>query len=100
MPIREAIAKENGIDPKRKVLYRNFHEIGGIVYLTEFSRNDKKVFIILFPNFEKPDFFISQILSDKIFSKLLYELNGVYELFVSKSLKLKYGKLWIEGYHG
>ena len=28
-----------GIDPKRKVLYRNFHEIDGTVYLVEISRN-------------------------------------------------------------
>ena len=59
MPIRDAIAKEQNIDPKRKVLYRNFHDINGIVYLTEFSRNKKSVFLVLFPNFEKPDFFIS-----------------------------------------
>ena len=48
----------HNIDDKRKVMYRNFHEITGVVYLCEISRNDKKVFILLFPNFEKPDIFI------------------------------------------
>ena len=48
----------HNIDEKRKVMYRNFHEITGVVYLCEISRNDKKVFILLFPNFEKPDIFI------------------------------------------
>jgi hypothetical protein len=46
------------IDDKRKVMYRNFHEISGVVYLCEISRNEKKVFVLLFPNFEKPDIFI------------------------------------------
>ena len=48
----------HNIDEKRKVMYRNFHEITGVVYLCEISRNEKKVFILLFPNFEKPDIFI------------------------------------------
>ena len=41
-----------GIDPKRKVLYRNFHSIDGKIYLIEISRNALKVFMLLFPNFE------------------------------------------------
>ena len=56
-----------GSDQKRKVLYRNFHNISGIIYLVEISRTAKKVYIILFPNFEKPDIFIYEALSDKIF---------------------------------
>jgi hypothetical protein len=60
-----------GIDGKRKVMYRNFHDISGMVYLCEISRNDKKVFILLFPNFERSDIFISEFLSEKIFQKLL-----------------------------
>ena len=54
-----------GIDPKRKVLYRNFHEISGTVYLIEISRNALKVFIILFPNFEVPEIYIYEIMQEK-----------------------------------
>jgi hypothetical protein len=45
----------DGIEPTRRVLYRNFHDIDGQVYLVEISRNKKKVFVLLFPNFERPD---------------------------------------------
>ena len=54
-----------GIDPKRKVLYRNFHSIDGTIYLIEISRNALKVFILLFPNFEAPDIFLSEIMAEK-----------------------------------
>lgn len=43
---------EYGILEKRAVLYRNFHEISGKVYLIEISRDKKRVFILLFENFE------------------------------------------------
>lgn len=49
---------ENGIDMTRQVLYRNFHLINEVVYLVEISRNPKKVFILLFPNFERPDEYV------------------------------------------
>ena len=48
----------DGIEPSRKVLYRNFHQIDQQVFLVEISRNKKKVFILLFPNFERPDLYI------------------------------------------
>lgn len=48
----------DGIEPSRKVLYRNFHLVGQQIYLVEISRNQKKVFILLFPNFERPDQYI------------------------------------------
>ena len=54
-----------GIDPKRKVLYRNFHDIHGTVYLVEISRNALKVFILLFPNFEVPEIYLCEILAEK-----------------------------------
>ena len=54
-----------GIDVKRKVLYRNFHDIEGTIYLVEISRNQLKVFILLFPNFEAPDIFISEVMPEK-----------------------------------
>lgn len=56
---------EKGIDMKRHVLYRNFHQIEDTVYLVEISRNPKKVFIILFPNFERPDENVQEVLTDK-----------------------------------
>ena len=56
---------ELGIEPKRKVLYRNFHDIDGIIYLVEISRNNLKVFIILFPNYESPDIFLCEVMADK-----------------------------------
>ena len=56
---------ENGIDMSRQVLYRNFHMINEVVYLVEISRNPKKVFILLFPNFERPDEYIQELLTDK-----------------------------------
>lgn len=51
-----------GIDPKRKVLYRNFHSVDGKIYLVEISRNQHKVFVMLYPNFEVPDIFIHEII--------------------------------------
>ena len=68
-----------GIDPKRKVMYRNFHEISGVVYLCEISKNDRKVFVILFPNFEKPEIFIKECISEKIFHKLLADNTYGYD---------------------
>lgn len=56
---------ELGIELKRQVLYRNFHQIGDQIYLVEISRNPKKVFILLFPNFEKPEEFLSEIMTEK-----------------------------------
>ena len=63
MPLKNGEIR--GIDPKRKVLYRNFHDIGGIVYLIEISRNIHKVFILLFPNFEVPEIYLSEIIAEK-----------------------------------
>jgi len=63
MPIKNH--EQMGIDPKRKVLYRNFHNIDGTIYLVEISRNALKVFFLLFPNFEVPDILISEIMPEK-----------------------------------
>lgn len=83
MPIKN---EQAGIDPSRRVLYRNFHQINDslkkVVYLVEISKNSKKMFIMLFPNFEKPDIFISQILSEKISQKLLSDNLGIFENFI------------------
>jgi hypothetical protein len=56
---------EEGIEPLRQVLYRNFHEIDGQIYLVEISRNAKKIFILLFQNFEMPEMYKSCILAEK-----------------------------------
>lgn len=56
---------ELGIDKKRKVIYRNFHSIDNHIYLVEISKKKMKVFIIIFPNFEKPETFIHYILTEK-----------------------------------
>jgi hypothetical protein len=56
---------ELGVDPTRQVLYRNFHQIDGVVYLVEISRNAKKVFILIFPNFEQPDIYQGCVLAEK-----------------------------------
>ena len=68
----------NGIDVKRKVLYRNFHDVDGKIYLVEISRNTHKVFIILFPNFEVPDIYIFEIMTEKQAQKLLKESSNVF----------------------
>jgi hypothetical protein len=54
-----------GVDPKRKVLYRNFHSIDDVIYLVEISRNALKVFFLLFPNFEAPDIFLCEVMAEK-----------------------------------
>tara|TARA_B100000780_G_C20768720_1_gene305234 strand:- start:215 stop:436 length:222 start_codon:yes stop_codon:yes gene_type:complete len=63
MPLKNH--ESTGIDPKRKVLYRNFHNIDGTIFLVEISRNALKVFIVLYPNFEAPDLFLSEIMAEK-----------------------------------
>lgn len=62
---------EWGIEPKRAVLYRNFHEISGKIYLVEISRNKTKIFILLFENFENPTRHIAEVLLEKIALKLM-----------------------------
>ena len=50
---------ELGINSERKVLYRNFHEVSGMMYLIEISRNKTKFFIVLYENYATPDLFIA-----------------------------------------
>lgn len=93
--------KDPLIDPCRKVLYRNFHEIETkfkIVYLVEISRNKNKFFILLFPNYEQPEMFLNQILSYKIGEKLLSLVNNNLIKFI-KTFDIKFGKLVLENYH-
>lgn len=97
MPLKNY--EEHGIDPKRKVLYRNFHDVDGVIYLVEISRNALKVFILLFPNFEAPDIFLCESMAEKKAQKLMAESNNMFEELVTK-FHVKYGKLQIQGYHG
>lgn len=90
---------ELGIEAKRQVLYRNFHQVGDKIYLVEISRNPKKVFILLFPNFEKPEEFLSESMTEKQAVKLMNENGNIFENFV-KQFYVKFGKLQIDGYHG
>ena len=88
----------SGIDMTRQVLYRNFHMVGETVYLVEISRNPKKVFILLFPNFEQPTEYIQEILSDKQATKLMSDSGNIFENLIA-SFYVKFGKLQIRGFH-
>jgi hypothetical protein len=55
------------------VLYRNFHEISGRIYLVEISRNKTNIFILLFENFENPSKYIVEVLKEKIALKLMQD---------------------------
>ena len=88
-----------GIDMKRQVLYRNFHQVDNQVYLIEISRNAKKVFVVLFPNFERSDEYLSEVLTDKQATKLMSECGNVFENFI-QTFYIKFGKLQIKGFHG
>jgi hypothetical protein len=84
MPIKNN--EFQGIDLKRKLIYRNFHDIDGSVYLVEISKGLYNFYILLFPNFERIDMFIFEILREKIFLKLLTDNNSIYSTFVKESL--------------
>ena len=83
---------EDGIELSRQVLYRNFHQINDVVYLVEISRNSKKVFILLFPNFEQPNEFLKEVLTDKQATRLMSECGNIFENFIA-NFYVKFGKL-------
>jgi hypothetical protein len=89
---------EIGAVPTRKVLYRDFHEIGGLTYLVEISKHKQKVFVHLFKNFEMPRINISQDLPIKVAMKLLKDCNNSFVRFVDL-ICVKYNKIVIKGYH-
>ena len=88
------IKSQTSIDPNRKVLYRNFHPISGKVYLVEISRNPLKIYILLFPNYEVPDIFLQETLSEKKAYKLMGECSNIFENLVDR-FYVKFGKLQI-----
>jgi hypothetical protein len=68
------------------------------VYLIEISRTKKKVFILLFENFENPSKYIAEVLLQKIAMKLMNDCGNLFENFI-KQFYIKFGKLQIQGYH-
>jgi len=60
-------------DKKRTVLYRNFHQVSGQIYLVEISRIKTKIFILLFENFENTKKYISEVLREKLALKLMQD---------------------------
>jgi hypothetical protein len=88
-----------GIEAKRKVLYRNFHNISDKIYLVEISRTSKKIFVLLFPNFEQPENFLSEVFPEKLASKLMSDNDNLFENLIKK-FYVKFNKLQIQGYHG
>lgn len=91
---------EEGVTQERQVLYRNFHQIpddksginGGSIYLVEISRNAKRVFILVFPNFEQPEIYKSCHMTEKQATKLMSECNNVFDEFIKKFF-IKFDKL-------
>ena len=54
----------------------------------------------MFPDFEDTETYLFESLTYKIFSKFLFDSNGLYFEFVERQLEIRNGKLWIKGYHG
>lgn len=123
MPIKNS--ESNGIDSRRRVLYRNFHMVkhskpyddpmkrkrrGWLqqqqpefkTYLFEISTSHDKrhIFIILFPNYENPQIYLKETLPIKVFGKLLADNEGFFSNFILNQLEIKFGRLWIFDYHG
>ncbi|CDW82974.1 UNKNOWN [Stylonychia lemnae] len=86
------------IDQTRQVLYRNFHQIDHQIFLVEISRDPKKVFFIIFPNYEKPEINQIVVMAEKQAIRLMNENNNLFEEFV-KRFYLHFGKFQISGYH-
>jgi hypothetical protein len=73
---------EKGIEPKRKVLYRNFHQISGIIYLVEISRTKMKVFYLIFPNFESPETYYDCVLPARVACKMMQDCGNSFESLI------------------
>ena len=101
MPVKSYIAKETGINPKRKVIYRKFHDINQTIFLIEICKSSKQnIVILLFPNFERPDLYICDTMPEAAFEKLLDDFNGSYNNLINKNFGIRSGRLFIKGYHG
>ena len=50
---------------------------------------------------QNDDLFIMEVMSEKIFTKLLSDKNYMYDILIGESFSIKYGKLLIRNYnHG
>ena len=57
------------------------------------------MFILLFPNFERAEEYLKEILTDKQATKLMAECGNIFENFIA-NFYVKFGKLQITGFHG
>ena len=67
--------------------------------MVEISRTSKKVFFLLFPNFEKPKNFLLEAMTEKQAMKLMSDSDNSFENIVGR-LYIKFGRLQIDGIHG
>lgn len=89
---------EKGIEAKRKVLYRNFHQISELIYLVEISRTKMKVFFLLFPNFEIPQNYLDVVLPERVACKMMADCGNSFESLIQR-FYVKFDTLQIEEYH-
>jgi len=75
---------EKGIEPKRKVLYRNFHSISDLIYLVEISRTKMKVFFLIFPNFETPEQYLDSVLPERVACKMMQDCGNSFESLIQR----------------
>jgi hypothetical protein len=54
---------------------------------------------LLFPNFERPEKYLSVELAEKVATKLLNDNQNLFENLVAK-FYIKFNRLQITGYHG
>jgi hypothetical protein len=54
---------------------------------------------LLFPNFERPEKYLSVVLAEKVASKLMNDNQNLFENLVAK-FYIKFNRLQITGYHG
>ena len=73
---------EIGACPERKVLYRNFHEVSGQMYLIEISKHLCRLFVHLIPNFETPKINLQMFLPMKVAIRLLLQSDNKFASFV------------------
>ena len=71
------------VPAKRSVLYRNFHNVSGTVYLVEISRDKTKIYILLFENYESPHQHIGEALFERIAVKLMNDNANSFEKLVA-----------------
>ena len=43
---------------------------------------------------------MKEILPSKVFGKLLSDNDGLFSNFINSNVEIRYGRVWIQGYHG